>query len=194
MEKPRPINTSISLRLLYQWRVKGSNVHNRAHLNGTLHLETRVKGEGLFLRNAILEKMPNFLENFRPFSCEKTLNSEPPCPWSTRPLYVNQRSKELRWLVGKLRLDVFTKRVFVEKHIRGIMYENPRGARHPCPPLPTPMSRYYFNVTVSWSQKKTLKFYLLRRLADGEIFFFFCDLLLWMDIASLLLKVPVCFW
>jgi len=28
--------------------------------------------------------------------------------------------------------DVFTKQVFVEKHISGIMYENPRGPRSPC--------------------------------------------------------------
>jgi len=30
--------------------------------------------------------------------------------------------------------NVFTKRVLVEKHFSGIMYENPRGPRHPLPP------------------------------------------------------------
>jgi len=36
--------------------------------------------------------------------------------------------------------DVFTKRVFVEKHISGIMCQNPGGvARSFCLPLPTPM-------------------------------------------------------
>jgi len=34
--------------------------------------------------------------------------------------------------------NVFTKRVLVEKHIRGIMYENPGGSRTSLPPLPMP--------------------------------------------------------
>jgi len=37
--------------------------------------------------------------------------------------------------------NVFTKRVLVEKHINGIMYENPRGGGDTasCSPLPTSM-------------------------------------------------------
>jgi len=42
-------------------------------------------------------------------------------------LNVNQRSKELRW-VGES-WDDLTKRVLVEKHIIGIMYENSEGPR-----------------------------------------------------------------
>jgi len=59
--------------------------------------------------------------NFRPFSGNFVLRSTLALN-QPLPLNVNQRSKELRWLVRSR--DVFTKRVLFEKHISGIQWRS----------------------------------------------------------------------
>jgi len=72
--------------------------------------------------------MPTLLENFRSFSCTQVST------WlqSSLPLNVNQPAQQrTRMMVGES-LAVFTKRVLVEKHISGIMYER-RKTYTACP-------------------------------------------------------------
>jgi len=80
----------------YQWRVSERTEHlSRAHLKGILNQEPHLKREDL-----IFGKMLIFLENFRPFSCKKTLYPGPYLTLITLPLNFNQCSNELRRLVG----------------------------------------------------------------------------------------------
>jgi len=102
----------VSLPLLDQWRIKGETRHT---LKGTLHQELRVKSEDLFLENTHFRKNAYLFRKFQAIFVRKNLV-----------------------LASYLFLitPVSTKRVLVEKHISGIMYENPRGHG---PPRPTPM-------------------------------------------------------
>jgi len=86
-----------------------------------------------FEKTPISGKMPTFLENFRRFSCEKTL-------------YPNHHLALIICLLTSTSApknydgwDAFTKRVLVEKHISDIMCENPGRITDPLHLLPTPM-------------------------------------------------------
>jgi len=78
--------------------------------------------------------MPTFLENFRPFSCEKTLVKKskksprsPQLALITLPLNVNQRNNDLK------------KNLFF---VRGVKKRGGGGGGvwPPCSPLPTPVA------------------------------------------------------
>jgi len=94
----------ISLPPFYQWRVRGRTGHApKAHLKGTLHQEHRVKVKIFLWRNPISGKIPIFLEDFSPISCEKiwlrsSLGLNHPCIY----LNVDRRSKELRMVSEKV--------------------------------------------------------------------------------------------
>jgi len=86
------------------------------------------------LKNPILGKMFIFLENFRPFF--RVLR---PRLGLNHPYLLTSTSTAKNYDDGES-WDVFTKRLLVEKHISGIMYENPIGGHGPpCLPLPMPI-------------------------------------------------------
>jgi len=91
IEKRRPRNsTNKPLSTLSVSASLGESIGHipRVHLKGTLHQEPRKKDlfseKHSFLRNVYFrKKMPNFLENFRPFLSEETLYSQVlTCPQS----------------------------------------------------------------------------------------------------------------
>jgi len=69
------------------------------------YIKTRApckKWRTFFWKIFIFEKIPNFLENFGPFLCEKTLYpaGSHMALITSLPLNVNKLSKEMRWLVS----------------------------------------------------------------------------------------------
>jgi len=66
--------------------------------------------------------MPIFLDNFRPFLREKNCTQVP--VGLNHPCFLTLTSATTNTVIGKS-WDAFTKRVLVEKHIIGTMFENP---------------------------------------------------------------------